>query len=108
MHDPATVSHQQYRTGNGPVIDLLLHQQIDRFLRPGHTIHLRGLFYRIVSASDVRKPHDGSLFINTDENWEWLADEAAKAARVAAPACSRARPLRNAVARPSAAARRSR
>ena len=32
-------------------------------LPPNKKIHLRGLFYRIVSAGDIRRP-DGSLFIN--------------------------------------------
>ena len=43
-------------------------------------IHLRGLFYRIVSAGDIRRP-DGSLFINDLDCWKWLQDTAAKAAR---------------------------
>src|SRR5580704_17526450 len=44
------------------------------------SVHLRGLFYRIVAAANVRKP-DGSLFVNTEDNWGWLAEGAAKAAR---------------------------
>lgn len=55
-------------------------EQIRRFLRPGQTIHLRGLFYLVVAAGNVRKP-DGTLVINTDKIFEWLTDEAAKAAR---------------------------
>ena len=43
-------------------------------------IHLRGLFYRIVTAGDIRRP-DGSPFINDLDCWEWLQDTAAKAAR---------------------------
>jgi hypothetical protein len=43
-------------------------------------IHLRGLFYVLVAAADVKKP-GGEPFTNTDENWTWLADTAAKAAR---------------------------
>ena len=46
----------------------------------GRKIHLRGLFYRIVTAGDVRRP-DGSPFVNDADCWEWLQDTAAKAAR---------------------------
>jgi hypothetical protein len=55
-------------------------EQVERFLRPGQTIHLRGMHYLVLSAGDVRKPN-GAIYINTDADWEWLADEAAKAAR---------------------------
>jgi hypothetical protein len=43
-------------------------------------IHLRGLHYMLVSAGDVVKP-DGQPYTNIDPNWEWLVDDAAKAAR---------------------------
>jgi hypothetical protein len=55
-------------------------KQVERFLAEGQTIHLRGLFYRVVAAADVRKP-DRTRFINTQKDWEWFADEAGKAAR---------------------------
>ncbi len=55
--------------------------QVARFVPRGATIHLRGLHYRCVACGDVIKPHDGRIYINTDKCWEWLADEAAKAAR---------------------------
>jgi hypothetical protein len=42
-------------------------------------IHLRGLHYMLVGAS-TPKP-DGSPYTNTDEDWEWLSEKAAKAAR---------------------------
>ena len=43
-------------------------------------IHLRGLHYAIVAAGNVLKPN-GQPYINTDENWLWLQDKAADAAR---------------------------
>ena len=49
-------------------------------LPPNKKIHLRGLFYRVVSAGNIRRP-DGSLFINDHDCSKWLPDTAAKAAR---------------------------
>lgn len=43
-------------------------------------IHLRGLHYAIVAAADTAKP-DGSPYTNTEDNWVWLSEVAAKAAR---------------------------
>ena len=43
-------------------------------------VHLRGLHYAIVATGGVLKP-DGQPYTNTDENWIWLSDVAAKAAR---------------------------
>lgn len=40
--------------------------------------HLRGLHYMLVGR--VNKP-DGKRYTNTDENWEWLSEKVAKAAR---------------------------
>jgi hypothetical protein len=54
--------------------------QIERLVGPQDRVHLRGLFYRIVAAGDVRKP-DGEVFANTHDNWIWLTTRAAKAAR---------------------------
>lgn len=42
--------------------------------------HLRGLHYSIVARGDVKKP-DGETYQNTEKDWNWLADRAAKAAR---------------------------
>ncbi len=56
-------------------------EQIARFVVGyGHQVHLRGLHYLIASAGDVLKP-DGTLYINDDQNWDWLSTSAAKAAR---------------------------
>jgi hypothetical protein len=57
-----------------------LADQVLRLVGPHGRVHLRGLFYRIVAAGDVRTP-DGKVFANTHENWIWLTTRAAKAAR---------------------------
>jgi hypothetical protein len=54
--------------------------QIERFLGPIATVHLRGLHYRVSSAADVRTPN-GLPYTNTDPEWEWLQEYAAKAGR---------------------------
>ena len=54
--------------------------QIESLVGSDKRVHLRGLFYRIVAAGGVRKP-DGKVFTNTYNNWVWLIDRAAKAAR---------------------------
>jgi hypothetical protein len=56
-------------------------EQVERFLPFGQTIHLRGLHYRLSSAGDVVRPDRAELYINNDENWQWLSNSAAKAAR---------------------------
>jgi hypothetical protein len=56
-----------------------LREQYDR-LAKGTRIHLRGLHYRMVAASDVVKP-DGDRYTNTEENWIWLLNKASKWAR---------------------------
>ena len=43
-------------------------------------IHLRGLHYAIVSTGGVLKP-DRKPYTNTEEDWTWLQEVAAKAAR---------------------------
>ena len=43
-------------------------------------IHLRGLHYVLVAKGGVLKP-DGKPYVNDDENWIWLSEVAAKAAR---------------------------
>ena len=55
--------------------------QFARFV-PGEssTAHLRGLHYLITSAGDVLKP-DGKLYVNLDEQWVWMSEHAADAAR---------------------------
>jgi len=45
-----------------------LADQILHLVKPQDRVHLRGLFYRIVAAGNVRKP-DGEVFANTHDNW---------------------------------------
>ena len=52
-------------------------EQMARVSKP--TIHLRGFHYILVTRR-VRKP-DGKLYKNDDDDWEWLQNEASKAAR---------------------------
>ena len=47
-------------------------------LHEGGRIHLRGLHYKFVGR--VKKPN-GELYINSDDNWQWFSNEAAKSAR---------------------------
>jgi hypothetical protein len=54
--------------------------QVARFLDVSARIHLRGLHYLISSAGDAAKPN-GTPYVNTDEDWEWLQEKASKAAR---------------------------
>jgi hypothetical protein len=57
-----------------------LKEQLDRLYGPTRRAHWRGLHYAIVADGRVRKPN-GSIYINTDDDWSWLIDNAAKAAR---------------------------
>jgi hypothetical protein len=55
-------------------------QQLDRLLGPDKKIHWRGLHYAIVAKSGIRKPN-GEIYVNSNEDWEWLSTAAGKAAR---------------------------
>jgi hypothetical protein len=47
----------------------------------GHRkIHLRGLHYMLVSSTALVKPN-GAPYRNVEEDWDWLIEDAAKAAR---------------------------
>jgi hypothetical protein len=52
--------------------------QITRFVVEG-TVHLRGLHYLLCSTAVVRP--DGSPYVNDHTCWNWLQDDASKAAR---------------------------
>jgi DNA topoisomerase VI subunit B len=54
--------------------------QVARFIAPDKQIHLRGLFYRIVGAGDVRRP-GGPLVVNSEPDWNWFQKYPAKSAR---------------------------
>jgi hypothetical protein len=55
-------------------------EHFNRFLSSTATIHWRGFHYVLVSAGGVIKP-DGKPYQNTDADYEWLGQIAAKAAR---------------------------
>lgn len=55
-------------------------EQVARFIQADARVHLRGLFYRIVSAGGVKRP-DGVSFVNDFDCWAWLQNKASKAAR---------------------------
>jgi hypothetical protein len=57
-----------------------LARAVARFLEAEQRIHLRGLHYKISSASDVLLP-SGLPYENNDDCWEWLCEHAAKCAR---------------------------
>jgi DNA topoisomerase VI subunit B len=54
--------------------------QVENLVGSSGRVHLRGLFYRIVAAGGIARP-DGATFTNTEANWRWLTETAAKAAR---------------------------
>jgi hypothetical protein len=43
-------------------------------------IHLRGLHYALVASAKIIKPN-GATYTNTDADWNWMSESAAKAAR---------------------------
>jgi hypothetical protein len=50
-------------------------EQVARFVATDKRIHVRGVFYAVVSAGDVTRP-DGTPFINNGPNEAWLGDAA--------------------------------
>jgi hypothetical protein len=66
---------------NGHKIAAWLAVQAARLVRDDSDVHLRGLFYRIVASAAAYRPDTGELFANTEANWRWLQQKAAKAAR---------------------------
>ena len=54
-------------------------ENIDRFVAALITIHLRGLHYILATKAIVRP--DGKLYVNSHQCWNWLQDDASKAAR---------------------------
>jgi hypothetical protein len=55
-------------------------EQLERAIGPYRLIHWRGLHYAIVVVGDIRKPN-GEIYLNTDEDWNWLSKIAGMAAR---------------------------
>jgi hypothetical protein len=57
-----------------------LAEQLAKLYEPGQRAHWRGLHYAIVSDGNIRKP-DGQVYRNTEDDWNWLVTNPAKAAR---------------------------
>jgi hypothetical protein len=55
-------------------------ENIDRFVAVVVTIHLRGLHY-ILATKKIVRPDDGKVYENNHQCWNWLQDDASKAAR---------------------------
>jgi hypothetical protein len=54
-------------------------EQLDRLVKRGKKIHW-SLHYAIVAKGNIRKP-DGEVYVNSNDDWEWLSTVAGKAAR---------------------------
>ena len=54
-------------------------EQLDRFVEAHVTVHLRGLHYILATKAIVRP--DGKVYVNNHQCWNWLQDDASKAAR---------------------------
>jgi hypothetical protein len=54
--------------------------QLARAVRGDKKIHWRGLHYAIVAQGNVLKPN-GEVYVNSNDDWEWLSTVAGKAAR---------------------------
>jgi hypothetical protein len=57
-----------------------LAKQLDRAIGRKRRIHWRGLHYAIVAQGNIRKP-GGGVYVNSNDDWEWLSGTAGKAAR---------------------------
>src|SRR4051812_42048733 len=57
-----------------------LAEQLALVVPDGRRVHLRGLHYRLVAHGGILKP-DGTLYRNEDDDWSWLQNDPAKAAR---------------------------
>jgi hypothetical protein len=55
-------------------------KQLERTVERGKKIHWRGLHYAIVAVGNIRKPN-GEVYVNSNDDWEWLSTVAGKAAR---------------------------
>src|SRR5215831_6607709 len=57
-----------------------LAEQLAKLYGAGQRAHWRGFHYAIVSAGDIKKPN-GETHRNTEDDWQWLITNPAKAAR---------------------------
>jgi hypothetical protein len=84
--DPLTVmhrAHDPYRIDNpaGHRDGRWFKELIERFLGSTATVHLRGFHYILVSAPNIVKPSNGKIYRNTDADFQWLVEHAARHAR---------------------------
>jgi hypothetical protein len=78
---PLRVDPYRLDTASGHRDGAWVAKQLKRALKGGkRNIHWRGLHYAIVVQGNVKKPN-GDVFVNTDDDWTWLANVAGKAAR---------------------------
>jgi hypothetical protein len=57
-----------------------LAEQLAKLYGAGERAHWRGIHYAIVSVGDIEKPN-GEIYRNTEDDWQWLITNPAKAAR---------------------------
>ena len=57
-----------------------LAEQLAKLYGPAQRAHWRGIHYAIVADGAIRKPN-GEIYRNTNDDWEWLITNPAKAAR---------------------------
>lgn len=56
-------------------------EHVRRMVPPERNVHLRGFHYLLISASRPVLKVDGTPYVNTDDDWTWLTEKAAKCAR---------------------------
>lgn len=74
-NDPYRLDTPACRVAGGWVAD-----QMARLVPGDEKVHLRGLHYRLMATGKVLKPN-GEIYRNTDADYTWLGEYAAKAAR---------------------------
>jgi hypothetical protein len=57
-----------------------LAEQLAKLYGPADRAHWHSLHYAIVAAGNIKKPN-GETYLNTNDDWEWLIGNPAKAAR---------------------------
>jgi hypothetical protein len=76
----AAVDPYRLDTPSGHRDGAWLAKQLNRAIGKKRRIHWRGLHYAIVVRGNIAKP-SGDVYVNTDDDWTWLANVAGKAAR---------------------------
>ena len=63
----------RYDTPKNHALGAWFAQQVERFVPEDEQIHIRGLHYLISSSNDARKIGN-ALYVNNDDNWDFLND----------------------------------